>query len=119
MLVANHLNGATRMKIELDIPDDYEGRNLYVFAGLDIVARNRQGKGWEIKVGNCSRCGLCCQSIDERHPLGTPDGCQHLRRSPGEQLCNLGIFRPHGCAIADGGEAMGIEGCTVKWRPAE
>jgi hypothetical protein len=106
------------MDIQLTIPDDYAKRNVYVFAGMDPVARKQRGKEWEIKTKQCSRCGKCCLAIDERHPLGSPNGCVHLRRSPGEQMCGLGIFRPHGCAIADG-DRMNIGTCTVKWGSME
>ena len=99
------------MKIEIEINDKYIKRNLYVFAGLEPVARKRKD-GWEIKVSDCSRCGKCCEAIRENHPLGTPTGCMHLVKSPGEQLCGLGIFRPYGCAIA---EMDCIEECTVRW----
>lgn len=102
------------MKIEVEIPDEYSKRNLYVFAGVEVVAKNQQGKGWEVKTRKCSRCGECCLRIDERHPLGLANGCAHLLRDPSEQLCGLGIFRPHGCAIADG-EQMRVETCTVRW----
>ena len=103
------------MKIEIEIDDRYVKRNLYVFAGLEPVARRRNGV-WEVKTEICSRCGQCCLAIDEHHPLGTPDGCKHLLRRPaGEQMCGLTIFRPFGCAIADGT----VEGCTVRWEPVK
>jgi hypothetical protein len=108
------------MKIEVDIPDRYAKANLYVFAGLQPVARSRMRKGkrgpWEIKTAECSRCGECCLAIKEDHPLGTPDGCAHLERGPGEQLCGLGILRPHGCAV---GENLSIESCAVRWEAVD
>jgi hypothetical protein len=49
------------MKIEVDIPDRYAKANLYVFAGLQPVARSRMRKGkrgpWEIKTAECSPPG--------------------------------------------------------------
>jgi hypothetical protein len=106
------------MQLTVNIPDRCAKRNLYVFAGLEPVARNRVYKGkrgpWEVKTADCSRCGKCCLAIREDHPLGTPDGCRYIERGPGEQLCGLGIFRPYGCAIAD----QTVDGCSVKWGTA-
>lgn len=99
------------MKIEIEISDKYSERNLYVFAGLEPVARRRQN-GWEVKVSSCSRCGKCCRAIREDHPLGTSEGCRHIEKSGNEWMCGLTIFRPYGCAIA---EMQSIKECTVKW----
>ena len=90
----------------------YKKRNFYIFAGLEPIVRNRFGKGWEIKVSDCSRCGTCCRSIREDHPLGTEDGCKYIEMSGNEHMCGLTIFRPYGCAIA---EIDSIKECTVKW----
>lgn len=89
-------------------------RNIYIFAGLEPVFRKVRN-GWEIKVSECSRCGECCKAIDERHILGTENGCRYLDYSMNQWLCGLNIFRPHGCAIADGSN-MNIKSCTVKWK---
>lgn len=108
------------MVITIDIPDRYAKRNLYVFAGLEPVLRSRVKSGvrgpWEVKVSDCCRCGKCCEAIRADHVLGTDNGCRYLRRSPGEQLCGLGVFRPFGCAIA---ELDVIPTCTVKWEAIE
>ena len=102
------------MEIKLNIPERFEKRNLYLFAGLEPVLRYRQQNGyWEVKVADCSRCGKCCRAIREDHPLGTENGCRHLQESGNEWLCGLTIFRPYGCAIA---EMEAIEDCTVKWK---
>lgn len=105
------------MKIEIEIPDDYIKRNLYIFAGLEPVARKR-GDYWEVKINKCNRCGECCKKITDSngHPFAGPDGCIHLQQTaPDEHMCGLHIFRPHGCGIADGCQ-IGVEECTVKWQ---
>jgi hypothetical protein len=106
------------MRVTIDIPDRYVKRNLYVFAGLEPVARSRVHRGvrglWEVKTAGCRQCGKCCAAIREDHPLGSPTGCIHLDG----HMCGLGIFRPHGCAIADGWQ-VGVEDCSVKWEQAE
>jgi hypothetical protein len=91
----------------------YKKRNFHLFAGLEPIIRREALKGfWEIKVNDCSRCGVCCRSIREDHPLGTENGCKHIKMSGNEHLCGLGIFRPYGCSIA---EIKALEECTVKW----
>lgn len=101
-----------------DLPERYERSNIYLFAGLVPIARRLVGKEWEVKVKDCSRCGKCCERMtNEDHPIGGPDGCRFLRRSPGEQMCGLEIYRPHGCAIANG-ERVGVDDCSVEWGPA-
>ena len=106
------------MEVNIKIDDKYNERNLYLFAGVEPVARNKNQQGWEVKVAGCSRCGQCCKSINEKHPLGTEDGCRYLYDSGSEQLCGLGypqlgLWRPHGCSIAD---PTWIEDCTVRWQ---
>jgi len=60
------------MKITLKIPDDivedFAERNLYVFAGIDLVAHKYRGeKNWTVKIQRCSQCGTCCQNLKEQH----------------------------------------------------
>jgi len=105
------------MKIEIEIDDKYIDRNIWVFAGVEPVARRYfHKKYWETKIQNCSQCGECCKMIKENHPFGTPDGCKYLVISGTQNLCGLGhpqmgLWRPHGCSIAN----SVVLGCTVKW----
>ena len=105
------------MKIEIDIDDKYESRNIWIFAGVEPVARRYLHKGyWEKKIESCSRCGKCCEKIKEDHPLGTKDGCRYLLHSGKEKLCGLGfpqvgLWRPHGCSIAD----RTVPECSIRW----
>ena len=106
------------MKIEIEIDDKYSERNLYVFAGIDPVIRKRRDKDyWEVKVAECSRCGKCCKLIGEDHPLGGVNGCKYLVDRGSVFMCGLGfpsigLWRPHGCSIAD---PTWVDSCTVKW----
>lgn len=103
------------MKIEIEIPDRYKKRNLYLFAGLEPIWRYLQSNRYEeIKSIICSKCGKCCESLSERHRFYSENGCIHLLHSPGQQLCGLDILRPHDCSKADGLH-MGITDCTVRW----
>lgn len=104
------------MKIDIEIDDKYNVRNLYIFGGMEPIARKRRNNAfWEIKISDCSKCGKCCKIMtNEDHPFGSKEGCIYLRDNIGEYLCGLGIFRPYCCAIS---EMKQIEECTVKWQP--
>ena len=94
----------------------WKERNLYLFAGLEPVMRYRHKTGiWEIKTEDCSRCGKCCKLITKKHVFATENGCKHLTMSGNEYLCGLGIFRPHGCSIAE----IDTVNCSVVWEPVE
>jgi hypothetical protein len=107
------------MKISLEIPDDcvedFKERHLYVFAGIDLVARKPKGGEWNIKVSKCSQCGKCCSDLTERHPFPAVDGkCIHLINPSGygkKMICRLGICRPFACAISNPAKDY----CTVKY----
>jgi len=96
------------MKIALEIPDniveDFAERNLYVFAGIDLIAEKLRGDKWKIKTRKCSMCGKCCMNLKEDHPFPVIDGqCVYLVNPPGygdKWICGLRINRPHGCAIS-------------------
>jgi hypothetical protein len=102
------------MKIEIEIPDEYEKRDIFVFAGIDIVARKFKSiNKWEIKEKNCKRCGKCCLKMTGKSfPFSSPNGCKHLIDSGNEKLCGLSYFRPNGCAVAE----MNIKDCSVRWK---
>jgi hypothetical protein len=105
------------VEVTIKIPEKYKRRNLWVFAGMDPVARYLQDKGyWEVKTDICVRCGKCCRAIGIGHPMHkyigvTPDGCRALVRSGNEYLCDLGVFRPYRCAVGQNDTV----GCNVKW----
>ena len=101
------------MQINIEIDDKYIERNLYIFAGIESVARNQNNKGWEIKTVGCSRCGKCCMGkpVDWIH--GEKDGnCQHLNFRANEYLCKLGSNRPFNCCVSDGWD----DECDIRWQ---
>jgi hypothetical protein len=102
------------MKIEIEIPDKYAERNIYVFAGIEVVAKKEIGKYWEVKVESCSMCGKCCMDLPPNHPLGlTDDGhCVHLtKEKEGVYICGMRLHRPLGCCITD---PTWREDCSIK-----
>ena len=102
------------MKIEIEIPDKYADTNLTLMWGMVPIARYRYTKRqWEIKTGNCSRCGLCCEKVKDknRHPFAGEKGCRYLGSPGNGNICQLGIYRPVGCSIAD----SNLDSCSIKW----
>lgn len=107
------------IKIVLEIPDDcieqFEDRNIRVFAGIDLIAEKLRGDKWKIKTRRCSMCGKCCMDLKEDHPFPVIDGqCVYLVNPPGygnKWICGLGVNRPHGCAIG----TPNADYCTVKY----
>lgn len=67
--------------VTLPIPLWAEGRNLYVFAGREVVARRLIGGRWEVKTTRCNLCGECCRVVPPWWPFGRrADGsCVALR----------------------------------------
>ena len=108
------------MKIELEIPDDivedFKERSLYLFAGMEMVAKKYRGdKEWSIKTKRCSQCGKCCQYLKKEHIFPVVDGrCVYLTQPEGYgglYFCGLGVNRPFNCAISD----TNAEYCSVKY----
>ncbi|MHC4316730.1 MAG: hypothetical protein ACYSW3_30175 [Planctomycetota bacterium] len=102
------------MQIKINIPDQYEERDIFIFAGIDIVARRFKHNGaWEVKEQNCARCGECCKKMTGKSfPFSSPAGCTHLIMSGNEYLCGLSYYRPNGCAVAE----LDLPQCKVKWK---
>jgi hypothetical protein len=95
------------MKICLDIPDWVEGKHLYVFAGIELVAYKYNSGGWMVKTGRCSMCGSCCVLRD--------GPCEHLVEDGKRRLCGLGSGRPFSCCLA--AQPKNRVGCTEDYDP--
>ena len=111
------------MKITLDIPDNIvdqiQDRNLYLMAGIDLVAEKLRGDKWKIKTSGCSMCGKCCKELREEHPFPVIDGqCVYLENPEGygdKWVCGLRINRPFGCSIS----TTTADYCNVKFEYME
>lgn len=90
------------MKLEIEIPDKYIGKNIRVFAGIEEVAHKLINEdNWQIKIQSCSRCGKCCGD------------CEFLVKDGGHQFrCDKGFKIPFECVSSDGF----IPECTIIWR---
>ena len=100
------------MKITIEIPDWAQERNIYVMAGVELLATKR----WDeevvhVKDGRCSLCGDCCENKKNWiFPLNKGT-CVHLNNQiDGTRECRLGSLRPHGCNIDD---PVSLERCTI------
>ena len=92
------------LKIEIEIPDKYAERHIFIFAGMEPVAKKPFGESWYLKISNCSMCGKCCSNLREGHPFKVVNGvCEHLRESGGEIGCALGSARPFSCSVGEVG----------------
>lgn len=102
------------MKIEIEIPDKYAERHIFIFAGMEPVAKLLFGDPcWKIKTSNCSMCGKCCSNLKEGHPFKVINGiCEHLKESGGEIGCGLLSARPFSCSVGE----VGSKDCTVTWQ---
>ena len=107
------------MKIDLELPAWTDERNIYVMAGLELVARRHKDGPWEIKTSRCNMCGKCCADLGRGHPFPVIDGqCVHLKKEPGDNqlwLCGLGENRPFGCSVC----APTDEFCTIEFETVE
>ena len=113
------------MKIELELPDWVEelhksGRHIYVFAGIQEIARKKGGKDyWEVKQDSCNQCGECCKRVGERWGFGVDENtgwCKHLIFEGNEYRCGFRIDRPFGCCISDHAE---YDHCSINWKKIE
>ena len=87
------------MKIEIDLPDWCEERNIRVMAGIEQVAYKLAGDAKiHVKTERCSRCGSCCKDL-KHWIFKTIDGvCEHLKEDGDKTVCGLGVMRPYGCS---------------------
>ena len=101
------------VKVE-NLPDWTERKNLYIFAGIEVVAYRIKGEKWMVKTSRCSQCGNCCKNLDSRFPFGVNGVCKYLQKEVGDNdrwLCGLAGLRPHGCSVS----SSSYEKCTVKY----
>ena len=101
----------------MDLPDRANERNVYVMAGIELVARRMYGQEWQVKSVGCNLCGKCCQNLsdDQPYPIEVVDGqCIHLQKEPGDNdqwVCALGLQRPFGCSVGE----PETDYCSIEW----
>ena len=104
------------MRIELDLPEWVDTKNIHIFAGIEEVARKYKDAPWEIKTSRCSQCGRCCMNLPKSFPFRLPGGrCRYLEKEVGDNdryLCGLKGCRPHNCGIA---QPIWQPECTVRY----
>jgi len=89
-------------KITIELPRWAKDRNIYVLAGIELLAYRLRGGKLMIKVSRCSKCGKCCMNLKPIRKIFPPivDGkCVFLTKQGPEYICGLGVMRPHSCNI--------------------
>ena len=104
------------MRIELDLPDWVENKNIYVFANFELAARKITGKEWEVKIGRCNHCGECCKHYYDRKgvlPTTKKGGCKNLEQRADGWWCKTRI--PISCLVSNLNPKADYP-CSVKWK---
>jgi len=90
------------MKIEIEIPDWVEGKHLYIFAGIELVAYKYLDENWKVKTGRCNMCGLCCEEFKKpvlKWPFVKNKTCEYLKSDGEKKVCGLALHRPFACCV--------------------
>jgi hypothetical protein len=105
------------MRITIDIPDWAEGRHIYIFAGIELLAYRHKGESLKVKTGRCSMCGGCCMGLGEvsQPPLAIDGRCVNLVPDGPKLVCSLGSSRPFSCSA--GVRLKNVKGCTETYAP--
>lgn len=101
------------MRIGIELPDWVEERNVYIFAGIEQVARKLKGQPLEVKIARCGLCGKCCgncKDLEERQGYKQPNNKWAV-------MCKLSEARPFNCCTSDG---VGmVKECFIEWEKVE
>lgn len=89
-------------RIEIVIPEWAKDNNIYIMAGIELLAFRQRGGPLMVKTSRCNMCGKCCTGFNKWiYPLvGEDRACVHLKKEVGDNdrwICDLSTQRPHGC----------------------
>lgn len=92
------------MKLVIDLPDWCDERNIYVKAGIELVAYKLLGENKiHVKSSRCNMCGKCCENLPDGFPFPRKANgdCVNLEKSKRGDYgnCKLGLWRPHMCCV--------------------
>jgi len=87
------------MRVELDLPDWVDERNIRIMAGIELVAKKLvQNDYWEVKETRCNRCGACCFFPPGKGIYPSVNGhCIHLKKIKGGWECGMPLYRSRVC----------------------
>jgi len=103
------------MKIEIEIPDWCDERNIYVLAGIELAAyKDFNEDVFHIKTSRCIQCGKCCRDLrGKQYPLKENKDCLHLDEFG---KCSLGATRPLPCCEGDPVKGKwGRDFCSIRY----
>jgi hypothetical protein len=109
------------MKITFEIPNWAEERNLYFFAGIELMAYKTAGKKEiNIKTKRCNQCGECCRSLPKKFPIRKDENntCVHLKKTGNIYSCSIILAeRPYVCAKSDPvmNNGTGRDYCSIRY----
>ena len=83
------------MELTINIPDWAEDKNIYVLAGIELLAYKYVGHPMKEKVSRCDQCGDCCRNFKGDGSTWTDGTCNYLR----DNVCSLGVERPFSCGM--------------------
>jgi len=89
------------MKKTIKLPEWTDERNIYIFAGIELVIKRDLGE-WMVKTERCNKCGKCCIAVK----------CKHLILRANEWLCKFDANRPFNCSVYEGL----ADYCNIKWK---
>jgi len=103
------------VKITFEIPDwavplIEDGRDVYLYAGIEPIARKLPGQPVETKINQCALCGKCCGTcpdLEERQGYKQPNGEWAM-------MCKWNEARPHSCSKGNGTKGE----CSIVWDTA-
>jgi len=108
------------LKIEVDLPDWVEGKNIYIFGNLELIAKKIYLRSWEVKESRCNHCGECCKNYHDLRgylPTTPENGCSNLeQRKDGTWWCKAHI--PISCLISNKNPKLDHP-CSVRWKKIE
>jgi hypothetical protein len=107
------------MKINIEIPDWCDERNIYVMAGIELAAyKDFNEDKFHIKTSRCNQCGKCCVNLPKgQYPLDENGDCIQLdKRYDDIKPCKLGAMRPFPCCEGDPVKGQwGKDFCSIRY----
>jgi len=99
------------MKITIDLPKWAEERDIFIMAGMELVAVKRAySNDVYVKDVRCQKCGKCCEDVPENHfyEKGIDGHCIKLENG----RCVEREYKPFACCVGE----KTIKECLITYR---